>query len=51
MKPTEDQLDQLLSAYLDDALDDDELRLLESRLKNDSEVLIARIDVGAFLVD
>lgn len=39
MKPTEDQLDQLLSAYLDDALDDDELRLLEPRLKDDSEVL------------
>jgi len=39
MKPTEDQLDQLLSAYLDDALDDDELRLLEDRLKHDSEVV------------
>lgn len=38
MKPTEDQLDQLLSAYLDHALDHDELLLVEQWLKQDLKV-------------
>ena len=38
MKPTEEQLDQLLSGYLDDALEADELQNVERWLQDDSDV-------------